>query len=92
MKTSNGALSLAALLISAWLINTSLPALAATSDHQGDLSHGANNFYRSETLTMHKVTFPNQYKMNVTGNLYLPKDMKAGENAPPLSWATRWAR
>ncbi|MFG0455888.1 alpha/beta hydrolase [Shewanella mangrovisoli] len=79
MKTSNGALSLAALLISAWLINTSLPALAATSGHQGDLSHGANNFYRSETLTMQKVTFPNQYKMNVTGNLYLPKDMKAGE-------------
>ncbi|WP_166485346.1 hypothetical protein [Shewanella sp. ANA-3] len=44
MKTSNGALSLAVLLISALLINTSLSAFAATSGHHGDLSHGANNF------------------------------------------------
>ncbi|MEL4281528.1 MULTISPECIES: hypothetical protein [Shewanella] len=44
MKASNGAQSLAAMLITALLINTSLSVFAATSGHHGDLSHGANNF------------------------------------------------
>ncbi|MFB2803542.1 hypothetical protein [Shewanella seohaensis] len=44
MKASNGALSLVAWLITALLINTSLPTFAVTPGHQGDLSHGANNF------------------------------------------------
>lgn len=35
----------------------------------------ADNFYRSDKVEVQKVTFKNQYKMNITGNLYLPKDM-----------------
>lgn len=35
----------------------------------------ADNFYRSEKVEVQKVTFKNQYKMNIAGNLYLPKDM-----------------
>ena len=35
----------------------------------------AGNFYRSDKVEVQKVTFKNQYKMNIAGNLYLPKDM-----------------
>ena len=35
----------------------------------------ADNFYRSDKVEVKKVTFKNQYKMNIAGNLYLPKDM-----------------
>ena len=35
----------------------------------------ADNFYRSDKVEVQKVTFKNQYKMNIAGNLYLPKDL-----------------
>lgn len=35
----------------------------------------ADNFYRSDKVEVQKVTFKNQYKMKIAGNLYLPKDM-----------------
>ena len=35
----------------------------------------ADNFYRSDKVEVQKVTFKNQYKMNIARNLYLPKDM-----------------
>jgi fermentation-respiration switch protein FrsA (DUF1100 family) len=38
-----------------------------------DMSNGADNFYKSDKVTMQKVTFKNQYKMNVVGNLFVPK-------------------
>jgi uncharacterized protein len=47
-----------------------VPSLAA-----GDTSNGADNFYTSDRVTVQKVTFKNQYQMNVTGNLFVPNDM-----------------
>lgn len=44
----------------------------------------ANNFYRSNMVNVEKVSFLNQYKMKVTGNLFLPKHMKAGEKYPAI--------
>lgn len=43
-----------------------------------DMSHGADNFYKSDQVTVQKVTFKNQYGMNVVGNLFTPKEMKNG--------------
>lgn len=43
--------------------------------YAADMSHGANNFYKSDSVTVQKVTFKNQYQMNVAGHLYLPKGM-----------------
>ena len=40
-----------------------------------DMSNGANNFYRSDKVIMQKVTFKNQYKMDVVGNLFVPKGL-----------------
>jgi fermentation-respiration switch protein FrsA (DUF1100 family) len=40
-----------------------------------DLSHGADNFYKSETVNIKKITFKNQYNMKVAGNLFTPKNL-----------------
>lgn len=34
----------------------------------------ADNFYKSDSVNVKKVTFLNQYKMKVVGNLFLPAD------------------
>lgn len=44
----------------------------------------ADNFYRSNVVNREKVSFPNQYKMKVAGNLFLPKEMKADEKRPAI--------
>ena len=44
----------------------------------------ADNFYKSDLLNTEKVTFPNQYKMKVIGNLFLPKSMKEGDKYPAI--------
>lgn len=44
----------------------------------------ADNFYKSDAVNMEKVSFSNQYKMKVVGNLFTPKNMKAGEKYPAI--------
>jgi fermentation-respiration switch protein FrsA (DUF1100 family) len=45
---------------------------------------GAENFYQSKEVTMQKVTFQNQYKMNVVGNLFMPKGMNQNQKHPAI--------
>ena len=49
-----------------------------------DMSRGADNFYKSEQVTAQKVTFKNQYKMDVAGNLYRPKDADKTAKLPAI--------
>ena len=49
-----------------------------------DMSNGANNFYRSDKVTMQKVAFKNQYNMKVAGNLFLPKGLKQNTRNPAI--------
>ena len=49
---------------------TSIPTFFAEAQ---DMSSGANNFYVSDKVTRQKVTFRNQYKMSIAGNLFIPK-------------------
>ena len=44
----------------------------------------ADNFYKSDRVNVEKVSFSNQYKMKVVGNLFLPKSMKEGEKYPAI--------
>jgi fermentation-respiration switch protein FrsA (DUF1100 family) len=37
------------------------------------MPNGADNFYKSDKVTVHKVNFKNQYQMTVAGNLFIPK-------------------
>ena len=39
------------------------------------MPNGADNFYKSDKVTVQKVTFKNQYGMVVAGNLFVPKGL-----------------
>lgn len=56
----------------------------ATSLPAGDTSRGADNFFTSDRVTVEKVTFKNQYQMNVTGNLFVPNDMDRNTRNPAM--------
>lgn len=45
---------------------------------------GADNFYRSDKVTMQKVTFKNQYNMKVAGNLFIPKTLNQNAKNPAI--------
>ena len=49
-----------------------------------DMSGGADNFYKSDKVTVQKVTFKNQYQMNVAGNLFIPNDMNRNVKNPAI--------
>ena len=51
-----------------------MPLLNVSTAKAQDMSNGANNFYTSDKVTVQKVTFKNQYQMNVAGNLFTPED------------------
>lgn len=65
------------------LMSLMLSVLPLTS-WGADMSHGANNFYHSEQVTMQKVTFKNQYQMEVVGNLFMPKGMDQKTKQPAI--------
>ena len=48
------------------------------------MSNGADNFYTSDKVTVQKVTFKNQYNMNVAGNLFTPKDLNRNAKNPAI--------
>jgi fermentation-respiration switch protein FrsA (DUF1100 family) len=49
-----------------------------------DMSNGAANFYTSDKVTVRKVTFKNQYQMNVAGNLFTPKNLDRNAKTPAI--------
>ncbi len=62
----------------------SAAAFAADIPSAPDRSSGANNFYQSTTVTTQKVTFHNQYKMKVVGNLFTPKNINRKAHHPAI--------
>ncbi|AZZ44545.1 hypothetical protein C1896_06215 [Pseudomonadaceae bacterium SI-3] len=49
-----------------------------------DMSDGANNFYTSDSLSLEKVRFDNQYNMEVVGNLFMPKAADRNTRYPAI--------
>ncbi len=64
-------------ILSGLLLSTSI-ALGA------NMSNGADNFYKSDKITLQKVSFNNQYKMKVVGNLFIPKGLMQGSKKPAI--------
>src|SRR5213596_1163464 len=60
------------------LLISSFSAMAA------DMSHGADNFYKSDKVTAQKVTFKNQYNMTVAGYLFIPKNLTQDTKHPAI--------
>ncbi len=44
----------------------------------------ADNFYTSDKVSVQKVRFKNQYKMDVVGNLFIPKGMDMNKAYPAI--------
>ena len=63
------------------LVGLLISSFAATG---ADMSGGADNFYKSDKVTQQKVTFKNQYQMEVTGNLFMPKDRDKNARYPAI--------
>lgn len=63
------------------LLGLLISSFAATG---ADMSNGADNFYQSDKVIRQKVTFKNQYQMNVTGNLFMPKEMNQNSKNPAI--------
>ena len=67
-----------------------IAALGALSVFDGgfaaaqDMSHGAANFYTSDSVTLQKVAFKTQYQMTVAGNLFLPKTLDPAAASPAV--------
>ncbi|MBD1942049.1 alpha/beta hydrolase [Coleofasciculus sp. FACHB-712] len=51
---------------------------------QSPVVEGADNFYRSDKVTVQKVTFRNQYNMQVAGNLFIPKALDQNTKNPAI--------
>lgn len=49
-----------------------------------DMSNGANNFYVSDKVTTTAVSFPNQFRMQVAANLFVPKKLDRAARSPAI--------
>jgi fermentation-respiration switch protein FrsA (DUF1100 family) len=65
-------------------ISSLVLAASSFSVMAADLSNGADNFFKSGKVTMEKVTFKNQYKMNVAGNLFIPDNLNRNTTNPAI--------
>ncbi|WP_206731613.1 alpha/beta hydrolase [Companilactobacillus metriopterae] len=50
----------------------------------GDLSNGADNWYKSDKVTQTKVSFKNIYGMKIVGNLFVPKGLDKTKENPAI--------
>ncbi|VVO76315.1 alpha/beta hydrolase [Pseudomonas fluorescens] len=66
------------LLVMLGFLFSSFTALGA------DMSNGADNFFKSDKVTMQKVNFKNQYQLNVVGNLFIPKGLDNTARSPAI--------
>ncbi len=46
------------------------------------MSNGAENFYKSDKVTVEKVAFKNQYRMSIAGNLFVPSGLDRDAKHP----------
>lgn len=48
------------------------------------MSNGADNFFKSDKVTMEKVSFNNQYQLKVVGSLFMPKSVGKSARSPAI--------
>lgn len=78
LRTASAAVAVAS------LISTAGAAEATGAAAMWRLASGADNFYKSDKVTMRAVTFPTQYRMQVAANIFVPKNMAAGARLPAI--------
>ena len=68
----------------AGLLSATGAGFAATPVQKAASAIGADNFYKSDKVTVQKVVFKNQYQMTVTGNLFVPKTLDRKKRGPAI--------
>lgn len=63
---------------------TGSPAFAVAQKSGADLSNRADNFYKSNRVTVQKVSFKSQYQTTVVGNLFVPKNLDGHTKLPAM--------
>ncbi len=48
------------------------------------MSNGADNFFKSDRVTVQKVSFKNQYQFTVAGNLFIPEGVDRSARSPAI--------
>ncbi len=59
-------------------------SLMAGTAFAGGKPADADNFYKSGKVTMREVSFNNQYRMKIAGNLFVPKDRAGAAKLPAI--------
>lgn len=62
----------------------STPAAFAQGGGNGNGAGGPDNWYTSNKVTVEKVSFDNQYRMSITGNLFKPKGLNERKTHPAI--------
>jgi uncharacterized protein len=78
------ALATGALFISAVPAFVAGLSMSSTPAKAQDMSNGADNFYKSDKVSVQKVAFKNQYQMTVAGNLFIPRGVDRDEKRPAI--------
>ncbi|GAB2879695.1 alpha/beta hydrolase [Uliginosibacterium flavum] len=61
-----------------------ISSICSATANAADLSRGADNFYKSDKVSVQKVSFKNQYQMKIVGNLFIPKGMDKKAKNPAI--------
>jgi len=61
-----------------------MPLIKPSTAKAEAMPDGANNFYSSDKVNRHTVSFNDQYQMKVAGNLFTPRTLDPGGRAPAL--------
>ncbi|WP_245651570.1 alpha/beta hydrolase [Streptosporangium amethystogenes] len=89
-RAGAGAAVLGVLFATGWTSAVQATTPSASMAHTtpdlppGDTSNGADNFYTSDKVKVQKVSFKNQYRMNVAGNLFVPKNLNRRAKNPAM--------
>lgn len=59
-------------------------SMSSTPARAQDMSNGADNFYKSDKVTVQKVSFKNQYQMGIAGNLFVPNHLNRDVKHPAV--------
>src|SRR3954453_2271543 len=66
------------------MASLSMGALNSSQSMAQDMSNGADNFYKSDTVDVQKVAFKNRFGMTVVGNLFIPKTLNRTTQTPAV--------
>jgi fermentation-respiration switch protein FrsA (DUF1100 family) len=79
--TDNNIMKIMESAIAAVGMMTILNTMSAAAQN---MSYGANNFYRSDRVTVRPITFPTQNQMTIAGNIFVHKHLNSSSAMPAI--------